>query len=64
MAYHASVSVQLIDFSIRLGHATDSDRIGILLTPIEAYESGLMATWETTDEMICLLTPEMMGGYL
>jgi hypothetical protein len=57
----ASNSVGLIDLSIRLGHSAESERIGLLLTPIEAYESGLMATWETADEMICMLTPETLG---
>ena len=60
MAYVASVSIGLIDFSIRQRHATDSDRVAILLTPIEAYESGLMATWETANEMICMLAPESL----
>jgi hypothetical protein len=36
------------------GASADSDAVYYRLTTFEAYEQGLLATWETSDEIICV----------
>jgi len=50
----AANSVRAIEDLLSAGHGEDSFAIYHQLKVFEAYERGLLATWETPDALICV----------
>lgn len=50
----AAYSIYQMELLLSSGISGDSASIGHLLGVIDAFERGLLATWETSDELVCV----------
>ena len=49
----AAAAIRAVEDLLSAGHAEDSEAICHELRVFEAFEHGLLATWETPDELVC-----------
>ena len=52
----AAAAIRAVEDLLSAGHSDDSMAVYYQLRAFEAFECGLLATWETPQELICLLT--------
>jgi hypothetical protein len=57
IARAAAYSIYQIELLLSLGVSEDAAEIRRLLNVFEAYEHGLLATWETAQEFVCVACP-------
>jgi hypothetical protein len=50
----AARAIRTIEDLLLAGHAESSEPIYHQLLVFEAFEHGLLATWETPEELVCL----------
>lgn len=54
----AAAAIRAVEDLLSAGHAEGSMAIHNQLMVFEAFELGLLATWETPEELICVLGPK------
>ena len=63
IARAAAHSIYQMELLLSLGVSEDDDEINRLLTVLEVRERGLLATWETAEELVCVpvTSAELLG---
>jgi hypothetical protein len=57
----AARAVRAIETLLDVGHTERSEQIHHQLLVFEAFERGLLATWETPEELLCLPSSPAIG---